>query len=248
MTPSKIWMRLVDERLDDEYLEGVEKFLDYAFSPAGRENEIRCPCIKCCNTYSHPRALVSSHLKVYGILRNYTFWYHHGEVAREPQTVSEGQGDEEMQEESADGYDPMQDLLHDLFPQNNNPTEQITTPPSNEEEPNNEAAKFYKLLDNYNQPLYEGSSTTKLSALVNLLHIKNLGKWSNKSFTMLLEYLRKAFLPQNSTLPNSYYEAKKTIQELGLSYRKIDACANHCMLYWKEDTNAESCKVCGAFS
>ena len=182
---------------------------------------------------------------MYGILRNYTFWYHHGEVAREPQTVSEGQGDEEMQAESADGYDPMQDLLHDLFPQNNNPTEQTTTP-SNEEEPNNEAAKFYKLLDNYNQPLYEGSSTTKLSALVNLLHIKNLGKWSNKSFTMLLEYLRKAFLPQNSTLPNSYYEAKKTIQELGLSYRKIDACTNHCMLYWKEDINAESCKVCGA--
>ena len=74
---------------------------------------------------------VSSHLKVYGILRNYTFWYHHGEVAREPQTVSEDQGDEEMQAESADGYDPMQDLLHDLFPQNNNPTEQTTTPPSN---------------------------------------------------------------------------------------------------------------------
>ena len=57
MAPSKIWMRLVDERLDDEYLEGVENFLDYAFSHAGSEKEIRCPCIKCCNTYSHPRAL-----------------------------------------------------------------------------------------------------------------------------------------------------------------------------------------------
>jgi phosphoserine aminotransferase len=88
------------------------------------------------------------------------------------------------------------------------------TPLSTEEEteePNDEAAKFYKLLENYNQPLYQGSGTTKLSALVNLLNIKNMGKWSNKSFTMLLDYLRKDLLPQNSTLPNSYYEAKKKL-------------------------------------
>jgi hypothetical protein len=32
MSPSKKWMSLVDEQLDDEYLEGVEKFLDHAFS------------------------------------------------------------------------------------------------------------------------------------------------------------------------------------------------------------------------
>ena len=221
MAPSKAWMRLVDERLDDQYLDGVEKFLDYAFSQAGGEIEIRCPCIKCCNTYSLSRELVSSHLKVYGILRNYTLWYHHGEVAGEPQTESEGEdageGDGEMQEGSGDGHDTMQELLMDLFPQNNSPVEEPTTPPSSQEEPeepNNEAAKFYKLLDNYNQPLYEGSSTTKLSALVNLLHFKNMGKWSNKSFTMLLDYLRKAFLPHNSTLPNSYYEAKKLFKNL----------------------------------
>lgn len=90
------------------------------------------------------------------------------------------------------------------------------------------------------------SRTSKLSALVNLLHVKNLGKWSNMSFTALLELLRKDFLPHDSTLPNSYYEAKKTIRELGLSYIKIDACKNDCMLYWKEDIDAESCKVCAS--
>ena len=71
-----------------------------------------------------------------------------------------------------------------------------------------------------------------------------MGKWSNKSFTELLDILLKDFLPDNSTLPGSYYEAKKIMNELGLSYKKIDACKNDCMLYWKEDEKAEFCKIC----
>ncbi|KAH0689484.1 hypothetical protein KY289_016842 [Solanum tuberosum] len=47
-----------------------------------------------------------------------------------------------------------------------------------------------------------------------------------------------------ANLSNSYYEAKKIIQELGLSYNKIDACTNDCMLYWNEDSLLDSCKVC----
>jgi hypothetical protein len=36
------------------------------------------------------------------------------------------------------------------------------------------------------------------------------------------------------------------IRDLGLDYKKIDACPNDCMLYWKEHENAEFCKSCGA--
>lgn len=242
-------MGLVDDRLNHEYLEGVEKFIDYAFSKLDGVQVIRCPCIKCCNTYSLPRHIVSSHLKAYGILRSYTFWYHHGEVLAEQENDIEVD-EYDSQEFNGEGYNGMQDLMENLFPQCNTPGGDEATHESTdqgpEEEPNTDAAKFYALLDKYNQPLYEGSRTSKLSALVNLLHVKNLGKWSNKSFTALLELLRKDFLPHDSTLPNSYYEAKKTIRELGLSYIKIDACKNDCMLYWKEDIDAESCKVCGS--
>lgn len=242
-------MGLVDDRLNHEYLEGVEKFIDYAFSKLDGVQVIRCPCIKCCNTYSLPRHIVSSHLKAYEILRSYTFWYHHGEVLAEQENDIEVD-EYDSQEFNGEGYNGMQDLMEDLFPQCNTPGGDEATHESTdqgpEEEPNTDAAKFYALLDKYNQPLYEGSRTSKLSALVNLLHVKNLGKWSNKSFTALLELLRKDFLPHDSTLPNSYYEAKKTIRELGLSYIKIDACKNDCMLYWKEDIDAESCKVCGS--
>lgn len=44
MVPSKQWMQLVDNRLDETYLLGVQKFLDYAFRKTGKEYEIRCPC------------------------------------------------------------------------------------------------------------------------------------------------------------------------------------------------------------
>ncbi|XP_015167842.1 uncharacterized protein [Solanum tuberosum] len=58
--------------------------------------------------------------------------------------------------------------------------------------------------------------------------------------------LKEELLPNGADLPNSYYEAKKIIRDLGLSYNKIDACTNDCMLYWKDDILLDSCKICGA--
>ncbi|KAK6803468.1 hypothetical protein RDI58_001252 [Solanum bulbocastanum] len=58
--------------------------------------------------------------------------------------------------------------------------------------------------------------------------------------------LKEELLTDGANLPNSYYEAKKIIKELALSYNKIDACTNDCILYWKEDSQLDSCKVCGA--
>ncbi|KAK6776898.1 hypothetical protein RDI58_022291 [Solanum bulbocastanum] len=63
---------------------------------------------------------------------------------------------------------------------------------------------------------------------------------------MLLKLLKDELLPDDTDLPNSYYEAKNTIQELGLSYNKIDACVNDCMLYWKEDSLLDFYKICSA--
>ena len=45
----------------------------------GENNEIRCPCVKCGNTYLGSREMVETHLRVYGMMENYTFWYHHEE-------------------------------------------------------------------------------------------------------------------------------------------------------------------------
>ena len=38
-------------------------------------------------------------------------------------------------------------------------------------------------------------------------------------------------------IPSSFNKTKAMIRDLGLDYRKIDACPNDCMLYWKEYAN-----------
>ena len=110
--------------------------------------------------------------------------------------------------------------------------------------PNEDALRFMKLLEDANQPCYEGCKHfSKLSTIVHLYHMKCLNGWTNKSFTMLLEFFLD-FLPSNAKLSKYCYEAKKIIKDLGLSYEKIHACPKDCILYWKENTNLEACPNC----
>uniref|UniRef100_A0A7N2LVI2 Uncharacterized protein n=1 Tax=Quercus lobata TaxID=97700 RepID=A0A7N2LVI2_QUELO len=53
--------------------------------------------------------------------------------------------------------------------------------------------------------------------------------WTNKSFTLLIQLLNDALSKVIVELPDSLYEAKKMIRDLGLDYVKIDACRNNCI-------------------
>lgn len=64
------------------------------------------------------------------------------------------------------------------------------------------------------------------------MHIKYMNAWSNNSFDMLLTLLKDTFAICR-TMPNSNYEAKKTISSLGLYNDKIDAYQNDCIIYCK---------------
>ncbi|KAK6789582.1 hypothetical protein RDI58_013382 [Solanum bulbocastanum] len=92
------------------------------------------------------------------------------------------------------------------------------------------------------QELYEGSKYSKLEFLLKLYHIKCLSGLSDKEMTMILDLLRDAF--KFAKIPDSFYEAKKTINKLSLDYINIDAGPNDCMLYWEDDVNADTCKYC----
>ena len=50
MAPSKKWMSFFNDRLNEQYKVGVQRFLNYAFAKTGKEHEMRCPCVKCNNT------------------------------------------------------------------------------------------------------------------------------------------------------------------------------------------------------
>ena len=66
---------------------------------------------------------------------------------------------------------------------------------------------------------------------------------TNKAFTNMLQ-LFKSVLPKGTDLPSTYYEARKMIIDLGFGYEKIKACANDCMLFWKENSNLKECLIC----
>ncbi|XP_020249180.1 uncharacterized protein LOC109826563 [Asparagus officinalis] len=254
MAPSKDWMDLVDDdRLDPKCKEGVDQFLDYAyeklldsFNENDEDFEIRCPCIKCNNVKSGNRESVRTHLIVHGIIKNYRFWCHHGE--RQGESISEFDEEQEEMTEESQSDDEMQEMIGDLFHNSTGVVAPNATSSQDilEQEPDGHAKQFYSLLGDSKKPLYEGSKCSKLSALVKLLHIKSLNRWSNKSFSMLLQFLNEELLPGESTLPNSYDEAKKLIRDLGLSYEKIDSCPFSCMLFWKNEEGLDTCQRCGA--
>ncbi|RVW33032.1 hypothetical protein CK203_101237 [Vitis vinifera] len=104
---------------------------------------------------------------------------------------------------------------------------------------------FKKLLEDAEKPLYPGCiKFTKLSALVKLYNVKARYGWSDKSFSDLLQILGD-MLPVNNEMPLSMYEAKKTLNALGMEYKKIHACPNDCILYRNELNDASSCPTCG---
>ncbi|CAL2247557.1 unnamed protein product [Prunus armeniaca] len=57
--------------------------------------------------------------------------------------------------------------------------------------------------------------------------------------------LQGDFLPEGNTLPSFMYEAKKTLSALEMSYEKIHACPNDCILYRNDYEDSTNCPTCG---
>ena len=55
---------------------------------------------------------------------------------------------------------------------------------------------------------------------------------------MLLQFVTD-LLSEGSKILTSYYKAKKMLCDLGLRYESIHACENDCVLFWKENVDAD---------
>ena len=197
--------------------------------------------------------VVRIHLVSHGICRGYRRWIFHGESSTRKTTV---RTPSTSVHENSNENSNMREMLHHMFPMHDmvlEPMEEdVASDPvvggSGVEQPtqgpNEESLQFLKLLKDVEEPCYEGCTKfSKLSVIVYLYHLKCLLGWSNKSVTYLLQFLQE-LLPSSAKLPKDCYEAKKIIRDLGLSYEKIDACPNDCMLLWKENSNLEACSNC----
>ncbi|XP_019261871.1 PREDICTED: uncharacterized protein LOC109239741 [Nicotiana attenuata] len=231
----KSWMNLL--RWTDEYIRRVNDFLDKAFERAAQGNEILCPCKKCMNRYWYYRNVVEDHLVVHGFVDGYTKWVFHGEGFSSRNTPHPSNDDE-----GSTMRDDIDGLLHDTF---RNIEVQAGDEEGVGERLSEDAKKFFKLLEEGKQELYPGCENfSKLSFTIRLYLLKSLHGLSNVAFSDLLELIKEAF--SFAQVPESFNKARNMITDLGLHYEKIHACPNDCMLFWKENANAENCSICGS--
>ncbi|XP_073130868.1 uncharacterized protein [Henckelia pumila] len=234
----KTWMYL--PRQTEEYRKGLESFLDFAFSNANINVKIACPCARCKIGICVSREDAYDHLTVDGFIKGYTHWVAHGEILCSASLISSSVS-------YRDDVDDMEGLVHEAFgvPQHDDNINNTSGFEKDKDIPIGEAQKFYKLIDDSQKELYPGCKKfSKLAFIIRLLHLKCLGKMTNKIFDMLLDLLREAFSNAMNDLPKSYYEAEKLMRQLGLGYEKIDACPNDCTLYWGLDKERVQCKTC----
>lgn len=241
----KEWMAAPHGSL--EYRVGILYFLRYAFGDATQEVTRPCPCCKCINSLSHDRETIHEHLMINGILQDYRIWNFHGENLIVQDHDNNQLRDLAQQVPEVTSHEPLvQEMLNDAFGMHEgSASNENCIGASTSHIPMESSVKdFYRLIEEGKQQLYTGCTEfSKLTFLIELFQLKVSGKWSDKSFTALLDFLRRV-LPAEAQVPKSFYEAKKLISSLGLHYEKIHACPNDCMIYWGESENEQACKVC----
>ncbi|XP_073137125.1 uncharacterized protein [Henckelia pumila] len=220
----KEWMS--KSRLSSEYEHGVESFLQFAIKNAEDREAISCPCTKCGNLKKKKVETIRAHMYSNGVDLTYHTWIWHGERS----AMKNSKNDRDQEREDVPKFDTEEpiDMVHDAFDSYaDNPT------------------TFKNLLEDAEKPLYPGCiKFTRLSTVVKLFNLKAKYSWSDKSCTDLLNLLGE-MLPDDNELPLSFYDAKKSLCALGITYEKIHACPNDCILYRKEYDDFNSCPTCG---
>jgi len=104
-----------------------------------------------------------------------------------------------------------------------------------DESQNEFTKRFYNLLAEANEPIFERVIRSKLSLCIRLLSFKSNWNIPNQA----LDNIAKLILdltPPNNYLPNNYYEAKRLVSKLRLKSKKIDCSMNDCMLFYDNDS------------
>ncbi|XP_021747785.1 uncharacterized protein LOC110713633 isoform X6 [Chenopodium quinoa] len=218
------WMS--KDRTGGEYEKGMEEFIAFAVKHSKHPNRIICPCVECCFQTRLSAEELRDHLTIYGLDENYTNWVRHVEVG-DVSLDWGGAHDEPNEDNTWEGGDHLEELTRVI-----------------EEELQDCPEMLDNITNDAKTPLYPGCTKhTRLSTILKLYNMKAGNGWSDKSFTTLLEFL-KDVLPEDNTIPSSSYEAQKMLRSMGMSYERIHACPNDCILYRKEYASLTKCPEC----
>ncbi|CAL8163094.1 unnamed protein product [Prunus armeniaca] len=229
-------------RCADEYLDGIEDFIEFARRHNPGATRIRCPCRRCNNTLWETIENVGFHLVRNGMIETYSIWNLHGEQLEHASSSNATRVDNVQP--IVDANDEVMDIIQDVFPfasTNMNQEEQDDVPTPIDSA---EFEQYEKLLKNANQELYPGcESFSVLTAIVELMHRKIKYRMSNLCFDYFLGVFKR-MLPTDNCLPKDHKQAQKVLNGLGLGYEKIHACKNNCMLFYKEHESLDTCPIC----
>ena len=230
MSMDKKWMSA--DRTSSEYEDGVNEFIKFAIEHAEDPSRIICPCTKCGFVKRTDANGLMDHLVCYGIDQSYTCWTKHGE--------------EESVKASTDQRSNARDDTFDVRTNTYEPNFLEDMADAVEEELRDCPKMFDRIKSDATTPLYEGCTKfMRLSAVLKLYNLKAANGWTDKSFTELL-CLIKEMLPEDNVLPSQTYDAKQMLCCIGMTYEKIHACPNDCILFRNEYEALNVCPKCNA--
>ena len=141
-----------------DYCNGVQGFINFATSIPRNFTGGRCSCRKCQNKkYLHPD-VVTMHLLHKKFMENYQCLYARGEVfvskrRMEETVVGSTSSASNVHEAANDNTNPYRNMVMDAMRMNQGNVSQC---PIVEEEPKADAARFFDLLKDSNEPLWDG--------------------------------------------------------------------------------------------
>ncbi|KAL9390464.1 hypothetical protein Peur_019069 [Populus x canadensis] len=187
------------------------------------------------------------HLLTKGFMEDYLCWYAHGELfvpdeSMEEQVVGSTSSASNMHEVGNENSNPYRNMVMDAMRMSEGNVREC---PIVEEEPNADAARFFDLLRDSDEPLWDGCTNhSKLSAVAQVFTINSDHGLSEAGYDKIIEWTR-SILPEGNRLKENFYAAKSMMKPLGLGYQKIDICPNFCMLYYLENAEMTECMTCG---
>jgi hypothetical protein len=147
-----------------------------------------------------------------------------------------------VHETTNDNTNPYRTMVMDAMRMNQGNVSQC---PIIEEEPNADATRFFDLLKDSDEPLWDGCTNhSKLSAVAQVFTIRSDHGLSEVGYDKIIEWAR-SILHEGNMLKDNFYAAKSMMKPLDLGYQKIDMCPNFCMLYYLENAEMTECMTCG---
>jgi hypothetical protein len=239
----------------------VYAFLETDIEHASHQKEeiTYCPCKVCKNVVMFKdREVICEHLVRSSFMDNYFIWTKHGETQLGIESIIDERAEENMcipndvGSHHDDGYEDdigqddadhsdedfdVEELMHNVAPD-------VLL------QRRNKGFDNFEMLDKVLKDLlYKeckgcDKEHTMLWMTLELMKLKATSRWSDTSFSTLLELLTKV-LPKLNGLPSSTYQAK-IICPLTLGIEKNHVCSNHCILYRKEHEFKDRCPRCNA--